>query len=266
MRQGQQNRRGRGRHNGGSNNNNNNNNHNNRKHQNPLTRSFDSNGPDQKIRGTPAHIADKYVSLARDALSAGDPVLAENYLQHAEHYNRIIMTYREQQEQQQQNHHQQRQQRHQDDRDQPNANDDDDAQGEQQRTNGHAGANGAHNGHASGSQNGSGSNGAHRQPRRAANDDEQPTVHAAPSAAEDEPEAEQAPAPAPRARTPRPRRQPRERAPRRAETSGGEGSEGSDQPDFLTRPIQRTSRKRSEATPEDAPASKTASVPEDSDA
>ncbi len=50
-----------------------------------------------KLRGTPAHIAEKYMSLARDAQSAGDPVLAENYLQHAEHYNRIIMAYREQQ-------------------------------------------------------------------------------------------------------------------------------------------------------------------------
>jgi len=88
MRQGQQNRRGRGR---------NNNNNANRKGQNPLTRSFESNGPDVKIRGTPAHVAEKYMSLARDALSSGDPVLAENYLQHAEHYNRIIMAYREQQ-------------------------------------------------------------------------------------------------------------------------------------------------------------------------
>jgi hypothetical protein len=49
-----------------------------------------------KIRGTPAHIAEKYISLARDAQSSGDPVLAENYLQHAEHYSRIIMAYREQ--------------------------------------------------------------------------------------------------------------------------------------------------------------------------
>jgi hypothetical protein len=88
MRQGQQNRRGRGR---------NNNNNQNRKGQNPLTRSFESTGPDVKIRGTPAHIAEKYMTLARDALSSGDPVLAENYLQHAEHYNRIIMAFREQQ-------------------------------------------------------------------------------------------------------------------------------------------------------------------------
>ena len=82
MRQGQQNRRGRGR-------------NNNRKNHNPLTRSFESNGPDVKIRGTPAHIAEKYLTLARDAQSSGDPVLGENYLQHAEHYTRIIMAYRE---------------------------------------------------------------------------------------------------------------------------------------------------------------------------
>jgi len=81
MRQGQQNRRGRGR---------------NRKGQSPLTRSFESTGPDVKLRGTPAHIAEKYMSLARDASSSGDPVLAENYLQHAEHYNRIIMAFRDQ--------------------------------------------------------------------------------------------------------------------------------------------------------------------------
>lgn len=91
MRQGQQNRRGRGR---------NNNNHSNngpRKGQNPLARSYESSGPDVKLRGTPAHIAEKYMALARDAQSSGDPVLAENYLQHAEHYNRIILAYREQQ-------------------------------------------------------------------------------------------------------------------------------------------------------------------------
>lgn len=86
MRQGQQNRRGRGR----------NHNHQQRKSQNPLSRSYESSGPDVKLRGTPNHIAEKYMSLARDAQSSGDPVLAENYLQHAEHYNRIIMAFREQ--------------------------------------------------------------------------------------------------------------------------------------------------------------------------
>jgi hypothetical protein len=101
MRQGQQNRRGRGRTNNGhsqsSNHNQSSSSNNNRKGQNPLTRSFESTGPDVKIRGNPAHIAEKYMQLARDAQTSGDPVLAENYLQHAEHYNRIILTYREQQ-------------------------------------------------------------------------------------------------------------------------------------------------------------------------
>lgn len=78
MRQGQKNNRSRGR--------------NNRKGPNPLTRSYESNGPDVKVRGTAQHVADKYSTLARDALASGDSVAAENYFQHAEHYNRIIAT------------------------------------------------------------------------------------------------------------------------------------------------------------------------------
>jgi len=69
---------------------NNNNNNNNRKGPNPLTRNYESNGPDVKIRGSAQQIAEKYATLARDAQSSGDRVMAENYLQHAEHYNRII--------------------------------------------------------------------------------------------------------------------------------------------------------------------------------
>lgn len=61
-----------------------------RKGPNPLTRSYESNGPDVKVRGTAAHVAEKYSTLARDALSSGDPVAAEAYFQHAEHYNRIV--------------------------------------------------------------------------------------------------------------------------------------------------------------------------------
>ena len=53
-------------------------------------RSLDSNGPDVKIRGNASLIAEKYTNLARDALTSGDPVMAENYFQHAEHYNRIV--------------------------------------------------------------------------------------------------------------------------------------------------------------------------------
>lgn len=62
-----------------------------RKHQNPLSRNYESNGPDVKIRGNASHIAEKYVQLARDAQASGDSVMAENYLQHAEHYFRIIL-------------------------------------------------------------------------------------------------------------------------------------------------------------------------------
>jgi hypothetical protein len=63
---------------------------NNRKGPNPLTRTYESNGPDVKIRGTAHHIAEKYLQLARDAQSSGDTVAAESYLQHAEHYFRLI--------------------------------------------------------------------------------------------------------------------------------------------------------------------------------
>lgn len=76
--------------------NNNNNNNSNRRGQNPMTRVFESNGPDIKIRGTASHVAEKYVQLARDARSSGDPVAAENYYQHAEHYFRLIAAAQEQ--------------------------------------------------------------------------------------------------------------------------------------------------------------------------
>ena len=62
MRNGQQhhhNKRMRGR-------NNNNSSNNNRRNQNPLTRVYESNGPDVKIRGTANHVAEKYLQLARD--------------------------------------------------------------------------------------------------------------------------------------------------------------------------------------------------------
>jgi hypothetical protein len=64
----------------------------NRRGHNPLTRVYESNGPDVKIRGTAHHIAEKYLQLARDAQTSGDPVAGEGYLQHAEHYFRLIAT------------------------------------------------------------------------------------------------------------------------------------------------------------------------------
>jgi len=68
----------------------------NRKSHNPLTRVYESNGPDIKIRGTASHVADKYMQLARDAQASGDPVAAENYFQHAEHYFRLIAAVQDQ--------------------------------------------------------------------------------------------------------------------------------------------------------------------------
>src|SRR5271154_5932931 len=51
---------------------------------------FQSNGPNVKIRGTARQVAEQYLQLARDAHTGNDPVGAENYLQHAEHYFRLI--------------------------------------------------------------------------------------------------------------------------------------------------------------------------------
>ena len=61
-----------------------------RKGNGQANRNFESNGPGIKIRGSASHIYDKYQQLARDELSSGDRVMAENYLQHAEHYFRIV--------------------------------------------------------------------------------------------------------------------------------------------------------------------------------
>ncbi|MDN5249255.1 MAG: DUF4167 domain-containing protein [Alphaproteobacteria bacterium] len=63
----------------------------NRKTQNPLSKTFESNGPGIKIRGNAQHIYEKYIALARDAQATGDNIIAENFLQHAEHYKRIII-------------------------------------------------------------------------------------------------------------------------------------------------------------------------------
>jgi hypothetical protein len=69
---------------------------NHRKSHNPMARVYESNGPDVKIRGNPSHIAEKYIQLARDAQTSGDPIAAENYYQHAEHYYRVIAAAQEQ--------------------------------------------------------------------------------------------------------------------------------------------------------------------------
>jgi hypothetical protein len=87
MRPGQQNKRGRGR--SGSNSNGGGN----RKGQNPLSRSLRQlRSRCEESAEPPSTWRRKYMNLARDAQSSGDRVMAENYLQHAEHYNRIILT------------------------------------------------------------------------------------------------------------------------------------------------------------------------------
>ena len=118
MRNGQKRMRGRGNH---------------RKSQNPLTRVYESNGPDVKIRGTASHVAEKYIQLARDAQGSGDPVAAENYYQHAEHYFRLIAAAQEQFRQQNPYYNQQPQQgapggQHQQGSDESFDGDDDDGQ------------------------------------------------------------------------------------------------------------------------------------------
>jgi len=63
---------------------------NNNRPQQSRNHSYDSSGPEGKVRGTANQVYDKYLALARDASSSGDRVMAENYFQHAEHYFRIM--------------------------------------------------------------------------------------------------------------------------------------------------------------------------------
>lgn len=78
MKHGTSSRRQRGRGNGG------------RRGNQQRSQVFDSNGPDVRIRGTAYQVAEKYLALAKDAESVDDKILAQSYLQHAEHYQRLI--------------------------------------------------------------------------------------------------------------------------------------------------------------------------------
>ena len=71
---------------------------------NIVNRVYDSAGPEGKVRGTPQQIIDKYLSLARDAQTTGDRVMSENFLQHAEHYQRLLIQAAVQQEQNRRDH------------------------------------------------------------------------------------------------------------------------------------------------------------------
>lgn len=57
---------------------------------NNRNRVYESNGPEGRVRGTAAQVAEKYDGLAKDATSAGDHVLAQSFWQYAEHYRRVL--------------------------------------------------------------------------------------------------------------------------------------------------------------------------------
>ena len=78
-----QNKRSRGRNGGGGP-------HHNRPRLPHRVQTFDSNGPNVKIRGNAYQVFERYVSLAREAQASGDRIAAENLYQHAEHYFRIM--------------------------------------------------------------------------------------------------------------------------------------------------------------------------------
>jgi hypothetical protein len=62
--------------------------------QRSSTRQSTSPSGDPKVRGNAQQCVDKYLTLARDAASSGDPISAENYYQFADHYHRILLEHR----------------------------------------------------------------------------------------------------------------------------------------------------------------------------
>ena len=56
---------------------------------NPTTSDFRHRNPGRNNQNA-AKLVDKYSNLAREALSTGDKILSENYLQHADHFSRIL--------------------------------------------------------------------------------------------------------------------------------------------------------------------------------
>lgn len=83
MKHGSNPRRGRSRGSSGSNSGNN------KRHQPSRNHTHESNGPEGKVRGSAQQVYDKYLSLARDATTAGENIAAEGYYQYAEHYYRL---------------------------------------------------------------------------------------------------------------------------------------------------------------------------------
>ena len=61
-----------------------------RKNPNSRSQSFESNGPEVRVRGNALQVVEKYLALARDAATAGNRIQSESYFQHAEHYYRLM--------------------------------------------------------------------------------------------------------------------------------------------------------------------------------
>ena len=61
-----------------------------KRHPSSRIHSVESTGPDVKVRGSAQQVLDKYLALARDAISAGNRVEAEGYFQYADHYYRLV--------------------------------------------------------------------------------------------------------------------------------------------------------------------------------
>lgn len=99
---------------------------------NPKFQNFDSNGPDGRVRGNAQQVYEKYISLAKDCTD--DPVLAENFYQHAEHYHRILQAAQEWENQRREerggDNNRQRNNRGRDDRNDAQSNQNDDQQGD----------------------------------------------------------------------------------------------------------------------------------------
>ena len=96
--------RGRGRRSGGHN------------HQVNFNRNttFDSNGPEGRLRGNAQQLFEKYTALAHDANAAGERISAEAFTQFADHYYRINQSILQTAEQQRKAHDERQQSRRRD--------------------------------------------------------------------------------------------------------------------------------------------------------
>lgn len=56
---------------------------------------YDGNAAEVRVRGNAYQVLEKYLQLARDAGTIGDRVAAENFLQHADHYYRVVAAMQE---------------------------------------------------------------------------------------------------------------------------------------------------------------------------